>query len=375
MAVTLPSAVGIGGGGVCVVHDARSKTTEVLDFLPPPQSGAAAGVSTQGGWVVAAREGWPVAVPALPRGLFALHAKYGRLRWESLMAPAEAAARFGEPASRALSRDLAFGGSALSGDSAAREVFTVGGTRMIGEGDRLQQVDLSTTLGRLRQLGPGSLYDGPLGAQFLESVQRAGGTLTREQLRSYLPVWRASVRQPVGHDTLHVPPQGVAGADMVTVWNGGAVSAAAAPAEGGTGMVVVDGEGSAVACSFTMNAPFGLGRMAPGMGILLAEPGPGQGMARVPLATGLIVNHNVNEFRLGVAAGGGDASANAARAGLAAIPGGQPAQKAVAGLKGAAQTSLISCPLGVPARTDTCTVAVDPRGAGFAAIVGSGGTK
>ncbi|MFA7429747.1 MAG: gamma-glutamyltransferase [Rhodospirillaceae bacterium] len=374
MAVTLPSAVGVGGGGVCVVHDARSKTTEVLDFLPPPARGGAV-ASTQGGWVVSGREGWPVAVPALPRGLYALHAKYGRLRWEALMAPAETVARFGEPTSRALARDLAAAGSGLSGDSATRDVFTVGGTRMIGEGDRLQQVDLSSTLGRLRQLGPGALYDGVLGNQFLEAVQRAGGALTREQLRSYIPTWRATVRQSVGYDTLHVPPQGMVGHDMVTVWNGAAAPAAAARAEGGTGMVVVDGEGSAVACALTMNAPFGLGRMAPGMGILLAEPGPGDGMARVPLSSGLIVNHNVNEFRLGVAAAGGDASANAARAGQAAIPGGQPAQKAVAGLQGAAQTTLISCPLGVPARTDTCTVAVDPRGAGFAAIVGAEGER
>lgn len=368
MAVTLPSAVGVGGGGMCVVHDSRSKTTEVIDFLPPAH-GAMVAPAGQG-FVVGGRQGWPVAVPAMPRGLYAMHAKYGKLRWEAVMAPAETTARFGEPTSRALANVLASSGSGLMADPVARDVFSVGGTRLIGEGERLQQVDLAATLGRLRQQGPGALYDGMLGNQFLDAVQQAGGHLTREQLRAYAPTWRPSVRQAVGNDTLHVPPQGMAGHDLLAVWNGDPAAGASAHPDGGTGLVVVDGTGSAVACALTMNGPFGLGRMARGMGMMFAEAGPAEGMSQTPLAAGLMVNHHVNEFRLGVGAAGSDATVNAARAAQAAIPGGQPATQAVSGLRGAARTNLVSCPMGVPARPDTCTVAVDPRGAGFAAVIG-----
>lgn len=376
MTATLPSAVGIGGGGLCVVHDARSKTTEVLDFLPPASDQAGGGAVTAGGggWVVAGRGGWPVAVPALPRGLFALHAKYGRLRWEAVMAPAENIARFGEPVSRALARDLSFAGSGLGADPEAREVFAVGGTRLLNEGERLQQVTLSSTLGRLRQHGPGTLYDGTLGNQFLEAVERSGGRMTREDLRAYAPTWRATARQAVGHETLHAPPAGVAGHDLLRAYTGGGAQPAPGGAEGGAGVVVVDREGSAVACGLTMNGAFGLGRMAPGLGFLLAEAGPAPGAARVPVAAALLINHNVNEFRLGVAAGGGDAAANAGRAAQLAIPGGQPAFQAVQGLAGQAETNLVSCPQGVPPRPDTCTVAVDPRAAGYGALIGREGS-
>ena len=60
----------------------------------------------------------------LARGLFALHARYGRQPFESLLAPAEQMARFGVPISRALVRDLAIVAGPLSADPNARAVFT-----------------------------------------------------------------------------------------------------------------------------------------------------------------------------------------------------------------------------------------------------------
>src|SRR5262249_56644104 len=66
LAVTLPSEAGLGGGGICIIHQANEKRTEVLDFLP--HAAAAGGV----------------AVPSNVRGMAALHARYGRTRWEEL---------------------------------------------------------------------------------------------------------------------------------------------------------------------------------------------------------------------------------------------------------------------------------------------------
>ena len=59
-----------------------------------------------------------------PRGLYLLHARYGKLPFESLIVPAEQLARFGTPASRALVRDIGTGRGPLLADPQARAVFS-----------------------------------------------------------------------------------------------------------------------------------------------------------------------------------------------------------------------------------------------------------
>ncbi len=74
MAVTLPSVAGLGGGGICIAHDADKKTTDVIDFLPRAAAGGA------------------VAVPGNVRGMAALNARYGKLQFAALVGPAESLA-------------------------------------------------------------------------------------------------------------------------------------------------------------------------------------------------------------------------------------------------------------------------------------------
>ncbi|MBM3488409.1 MAG: hypothetical protein FJX67_17560, partial [Alphaproteobacteria bacterium] len=64
LAVTLPGSAGLAGGGVCLAHDGAATTVEALDFSVGPP--------TAGGF----------GAPGNLRGMFALHARYGRLRWE-----------------------------------------------------------------------------------------------------------------------------------------------------------------------------------------------------------------------------------------------------------------------------------------------------
>ena len=81
--------IGVGGGGVCVVHDRESKKVEVLDFWPRP--------GTRTG-----SDQTPTTIPTVPRGLYALSARYGRLQWGSLISAAEQYARLGVPVSRSI---------------------------------------------------------------------------------------------------------------------------------------------------------------------------------------------------------------------------------------------------------------------------------
>ena len=61
----------------------------------------------------------PAALPMLARGMFLLHARYGRRPFESLIVPAERMARFGITVSRALSNDLSVVSGPLMADPGA----------------------------------------------------------------------------------------------------------------------------------------------------------------------------------------------------------------------------------------------------------------
>lgn len=367
LSVTLPSSASLGGGGVCVVHDSKSNTTESLDFRSAVPKNIPATATL------------PTAVPGLVRGMAVLYSKYGRLAWANLVSPAETLARFGNQVSRAFAQDLKQIPPALLADPEIRKIFSPGkGGRLIQEGDFLKQLDLSSVLGRLRARGAGDFYTGLLGRQLVAAVARAGGSLTLDDLRAYAPRWRPTLKIPYIQNTkFHFPgfsgPSGVLAAQIIGMmaengdwedsspterehliaevigiahagrsrWlrndgslavdsaglvsedslenlisgfkserhvsfgNSGARPGGNPVSSTGTGFVIVDREGSAVACSLTLNNLFGAGKVAQGMGILLgALPGP---LGRGPdsLAAMLLINNVHNIFYLGLASSGG----------------------------------------------------------------------
>jgi len=194
LTVTYPSGITLGGGGSCVVHDATLGVTEALDFVARPGSGPSGDR--------------PTAVPAMTRGMVALHARYGRLDWRSLVAPAEQLARLGHRASRAFASELAPAAGALFADPSLRDIFLGPDGRPVGEGDRFTQLDLGGALGRIRAQGGGVLYSGPFADRLIEAYRAAGGSLTREDLRGFIPEWRSTLLIPFGSREFHAagPP-------------------------------------------------------------------------------------------------------------------------------------------------------------------------
>jgi gamma-glutamyltranspeptidase/glutathione hydrolase len=333
LAVTLPSSASLGGGGLCLSYDAERNVVEALTFLPN-------GATYPG-------PAGTMAVPALARGLFALHAAHGSLRWESVVAPAENLARFGFPASRALVQrmvDFPRGPGSASGILAAGVV----------EGQRLEAHDLAGSLGRIRQRGAGEMHDGNMAREMVEAAQRAGFGLTLDDLRSELPQ--------------RSTPQGVDEGNEVVYTHGapnqGLPVASAAP--GATGYVVADALGNAVSCVLSVGRPFGTGVEMPNMGFLIT-PAPGVDGGEA-LQTLLKVNQNVDAFHLAVAAGGEGAAqvVEAVRAGIGQAGTSMPPQSVVNGAVGApARVNVASCPGGIPRYPENCGAAVDPRGAGY----------
>ncbi len=331
MAVTLPSRVGLGGGGACLLHDpagAEGETVRVLDFLP-----RAAGAAGE---------------PALLRGLAALQARHGRRRWAEVVRPAETLARFGAPVSRVFARDLAAVAPELS-DRPALAGFIAPAGRVPEEGTRLAQRLLADSLAALRQQGIGAFYRGAVGERYRDGAAAAGVPLDLDRLDAVGAAWGAPLRLEHRRDVLAFAPQpALAGPTQGAAFEAlreadyedlepparaaalvDALAAAGAEALGGTApgavLAVADADELGVACGFTMNRLFGTGALAGDSGLLVAAPPAPDGAMLGGLA--LLVNEPTR--RVIAAAAGADRPVALALPLAEAVLAGQPVGAAV----------------------------------------------
>jgi gamma-glutamyltranspeptidase/glutathione hydrolase len=391
LAVTLPSRAGLGAGGACLAYGPDKKgpnagVPEAVMFTPVPP--AAAGTNADR----------PAAVPMLARGLFLLHARYGRRPFESLVIPAEQIARFGIPVSRALGQDLQVVAGPLLADPAAAAVFSRNGA-VLKDGDSLLQPDLGGTLAQIRVSGVGDFYQGVLARRIADRSPLIGGPLTMEDLRTALPKLVAALIVPAHSDKVaFLPPPadgGLAAAAAFstllanpTDYGGAAARAMAAAArwrQGGitpeavlastslpsaapgalpasTSFAVLDRDGNAVVCAESMGNLFGTGRLLPGLGFgLAASPAS----TPPPLyAAGLAWNDHLNSF-LAEAGGSGQAGAPMAVA-VALTNAIKTGQAMAAPVPEPGRANVIVCRDYLPGENNNCRWAADPRGAGMA---------
>lgn len=361
LTVTLPSRAGWLGGGVCLSRNPKDKSVQVYTFLPEPLPG--------GGFA-----------PGLPRGLYALHAASGALRWEQILTPAENMARFGQPVSRALARDLEALGSPMGLDAEMRAVFAPAGA-LLREGDSLSQPRLASALTALRIKGAGEAYAGGL-AGVIADANAEQADARRAALRGYLARRVEPVKAAVDNETAFFPPAPFGGEEAAAAWKraAGSENAAAARAVpaapagvGATGFVAVDRGGMAVACALTMGQMFGGGHADGVTGMLAYSPlgGPADALALLPM---MVSNHHVNDLRVAAVGAGASGAADvlefAVRGRILGANGIDASAAAARAGDAGTRLSGVVCPDGAPANVATCTVAADPRGAGLSRSVG-----
>ena len=393
LSVTYPSRASLGAGGACLAYSpaktgAGEGVPEAIVFTSiPPKT-------------ILPRTDRPSAVPMLARGLFALHARYGRRPFETLIAPAEQSARFGVPASRAFLKDLQLVSGPLLADPAARAVFAPNGS-LLSDGATLTQPDLGATLAQLRVAGVGDLYQGALSQRYVTGSAVAGGGLSPSDLRAALPKTVSPLIVSSGRDRVaFMPPpadgglaaaaafetlQGntadfqaantralavaarsrLGGADPASLLAPGAALPAIGPLPplpASTTFVTLDRDGNAVVCALTMNNLFGTGRIAPGTGIVMAAS---PASATAPLLAGAISwNPNLGAFHAAVGGSGQDGAPLAVAAGLfnairsgTAIPSPVPEP---------GRENAIICSRYLPDSEGSCSWATDTRGSGLA---------
>lgn len=335
LAVTYPSAAAFGGGGACVVYDTQKKQFDSLEFLPrTPLAGG------------------PVAIPGNVRGMAALHARHGRMRWETLLSPAEAAARVGHPTSRAFARRIEANRNAIAADPRLIERF---GRR---EGDPLAQGEMAGLIAQLRARGGGDFYVGEAAKSVLADLVAAGSPVSADELRSYPVAAGAPITFPVGNNIGALPAGPLGGERLQRLWqslSGSGYQRAATEQKpklladavaatyadlggpvgvgdrGSTGFVVAEADGSAVACALTMHRDFGARRVGRQTGILFTAPPAPDADGAPYLAPFVVANTNTRQvFFAGAPAGAGAGLPALAAVAADVIVGEMPLDKAVA---------------------------------------------
>jgi gamma-glutamyltranspeptidase / glutathione hydrolase len=327
-AVTLPSSFGLSAGGSCVVFDPAEKKFERLSFHPSPSSDGGAAI----------------ALPLAPRAMFALHARYGRTRIAQLTTEAEKLARFGFRVSRQVSEDIQTYGDRLDWGDRGTNPFGDRSRAKLRQGETATRLELAVTLGRMRAAGIGDLYEGRLARSFVDGATAAGYRVDADRLRRILPVW--STVEGTEYDNhvwavagTHSGEEATAkamlkaaffsrsrlsGADSedahllaeagrkssAATTNVGVLGDGRGPSVGAGGIFAVDRRGQAASCSFTLGAPFGVGRVAGETGITMAPVDVAP--ERSATAFGLLVgNRNVWQVHLAMTASGGRGSSSA----------------------------------------------------------------
>ncbi len=244
LAVTLPQAGNLGGGGFLVL------------WLPGPSPAAGRGCPTDaelaigGGTAVAVnfRETAPAAasaalflaadgsvdrqratrsllssgVPGTPAGLVLAQRCYGRLPLASAIEPAIALAEQGIVVGRPLADSLRRAAQLLQADPTSRALFyrppsePGESPRPYAAGERLRQGELAVSLRRIANGGEAGFYSGPTAERLVALMQARGGLITAADLSAY----RAQLVPPLlgrfhGHPVLTMPPPSGGGVGLL----------------------------------------------------------------------------------------------------------------------------------------------------------------
>ncbi len=128
-------------------------------------------------------------VPGFMAGLEAMQHRFGRLAFRDLFAPAIWYAGHGVRVSPALQALFAFRAKELARTPEGQRFMRQGGSDLPKAGDLFVQTDLAATLKAFSEQGSRYMYAGQWGADFVRTIQRAGGKVTAEDLNAYQPTW------------------------------------------------------------------------------------------------------------------------------------------------------------------------------------------
>ncbi len=225
LAVTLPRAGNLGGGGFMLVHIAATGEQIAIDYRETAPAAATRdmflGPDGKADANLSRNTGLGVGTPGTVAGLALAHERYGSgsFTLAELIAPAIALAEGGITVSDDLAMSLARAQARLAGFPATAAIFYPGAKAAPpAAGATLVQRDLAHTLRLIAANGPRGFYEGKVAERIAAAVRETGGVMTAEDLAAYRPKLREPVRGTYrGHEIVSMPPPSSGGVHVIQI--------------------------------------------------------------------------------------------------------------------------------------------------------------
>ena len=193
LAVVLPRAGNIGGGGFMVMHDSVSNQNYSIDYreMAPDKSFTKMYLQEDGSFnkEKLSTFGYLASgVPGTVAGFWEVHQKFGSLDWELLLEDAIFYAENGFEITPYMGDMLIKYKEKLSYYEPTKKIFMEHNPNFTGS--ILVQKDLANTLKIIAKKGKDGFYKGEVAKKIAEQMQKNGGLITENDLITYKPKWR-----------------------------------------------------------------------------------------------------------------------------------------------------------------------------------------
>ncbi len=224
LAVTLPRAGNLGGGGFMLIYDPGRGETMAIDYRETAPATAHRDMFLDAGGeadpTLSRDHGLAVGVPGTVAGLAHALETHGSMSLAEVLAPAIRLAEVGIVVSPGLARSLADAQERLQRWPGTAAVFFRADGTPYRAGETLVQADLARSLRQIAADGPDAVYHGGIGEKIAAAVRAAGGIMTTDDLARY----EVRERSPVtgtyrGYTIASMPPPSSGGIHIVQILN------------------------------------------------------------------------------------------------------------------------------------------------------------
>ena len=196
LAVVLPRAGNIGGGGFMIMFDETSQQSYSIDYreVAPEAATKNMFLSSDGSAnKIKARQGvLSIGVPGTVYGMWEVHKKFGSLPWSKLLAPAIQLAEDGFLVSPFMADALNRRYEKLGKYKDFNRIFY--SNYPVKMSQRLKQPNLANTLKIISVNGAKGFYEGEVAKKIDAFMKQNGGLITKKDLKNYRPIWRETLQ-------------------------------------------------------------------------------------------------------------------------------------------------------------------------------------